>query len=340
MKEVDLNTSDPTTTSELSQVPQKDVQPPSTIFDLPQKQFRENFDNRVENRNLFLMWLRDNLTEGTDFDNIGFGNRKATKPTLLKGGAEKICALGGVTAHFPSLEEYEKLAMGGGDLNAIVIKCVLMQGGNIVGEGAGGRTLRQDRSDLNKYIKMCLKSAFIDATLRTFGLNGQFTQDAQDQGEVKSYLKKKMNDVATPTSLKKVPIKKPVIKEPSMTVSQKKAFDEYFIHMKDEKKKEVKEFLKTNPTEVKAGEMLVELRNTMDSWNLYIVEDDSMAKKHRTKEMLQEGMNNWGLSQTKVRDIITKTWKKKEKKVGELSLQQLEATIEAIKNGKITPFVK
>jgi hypothetical protein len=49
--------------------------------------------------------------------------------------------------------------------------------GKIVADGIGARSLEQDYGDINKALKMCSKSAHIDATLRMAGLSEVFTQD-------------------------------------------------------------------------------------------------------------------------------------------------------------------
>tara|TARA_B110000444_G_C18818508_1_gene586444 strand:- start:446 stop:1453 length:1008 start_codon:yes stop_codon:yes gene_type:complete len=174
-----------------SVAPQSSVQTPQnlsnavkSIFDIDPKSFTDKMDKLITNRNTFFKWVDTQLVSGIDYDHIKFGGRKSTKPTLLKAGAEKICSVLGVIAEYPSLTKYEDLAMGGAELRAIIIKCDLYHEGKKIGEGAGGRSLTQDRNDLNKYIKMSLKSAYIDAVIRTFGMGAMFTQDLEDPEDI------------------------------------------------------------------------------------------------------------------------------------------------------------
>lgn len=53
--------------------------------------------------------------------------------------------------------------------------------GEIVGEGRGARSLKQDGGDINKALKMSEKSALIDAVLRTGALSDAFTQDLEEE---------------------------------------------------------------------------------------------------------------------------------------------------------------
>ena len=54
--------------------------------------------------------------------------------------------------------------------------------GFIAAEGTGARRVEQDKGDINKSLKMALKSAHIDATLRVASLSELFTQDIEDLG--------------------------------------------------------------------------------------------------------------------------------------------------------------
>ena len=63
----------------------------------------------------------------------------------------------------------------------IILKCELHTGnGFVAAEGTGARRVDQDRGDINKSLKMAVKSAHIDATLRVAGLSELFTQDIED----------------------------------------------------------------------------------------------------------------------------------------------------------------
>ncbi len=138
---------------------------------------------RAENRQFLIQHIRQTLVDGIDYGAVLVRGRMS-KPSLRKPGAEKICGMCGVIATFPSLKEYEQIAIDGKRIELVLMRCELRNpDGNTVGEGGGARTLAQDFDDPNKGLKMCLKSAQIDATIRTFGLSEIFTQDLEDMPE-------------------------------------------------------------------------------------------------------------------------------------------------------------
>lgn len=149
-------------------------------LDLPAEVFRAGLDRRKANRAALMEWIRSALVEGVDYGVIQT-RRGPSKPSLWKPGAEKICGMLGLTAHYPTLRDYEQAALSGVVLEHIIIRCELRDGsGRVVAEGVGARSLRQDSGDLNKALKMAEKSAQIDATLRCAGLSEVFTQDLED----------------------------------------------------------------------------------------------------------------------------------------------------------------
>ena len=104
-----------------------------------------------------------------------------TKPSLRKPGAEKICGMLGVIPTFPTLKDYEQLALQGIPIDQIILRCHLLSAsGEVLADGVGARSMKQDSGDLNKCLKMACKSAHIDATLRMAGLSEIFTQDIED----------------------------------------------------------------------------------------------------------------------------------------------------------------
>lgn len=152
-------------------------------LDLTPVEFRQGLGRRLENRNFLIAHIREVLVDGIDYGAVPIRGRMS-KPSLRKPGAEKICNMCGVIPTFPSLRDYERLALEGKRVDTLLIRCELHNAdGIIVGEGAGARTLAQDYDDPNKGLKMCLKSAQIDATIRTFGLSEIFTQDLEDMPE-------------------------------------------------------------------------------------------------------------------------------------------------------------
>lgn len=119
--------------------------------------------------------------DGVDFGAVPLRRGGFSKPSLRKPGAEKICGMLGVTATFPTLKDYEASALDGREIFQIILRCHLMSpDGQIVADGVGARSLEQDHGDINKALKMAIKSAHIDATLRMAGLSEIFTQDLED----------------------------------------------------------------------------------------------------------------------------------------------------------------
>ena len=93
----------------------------------------------------------------------------------------RSAACSGLIPRFPNLAEYEKAALGAVDIKVIILKCELHTGnGFVAAEGTGARRVDQDRGDINKSLKMAVKSAHIDATLRVAGLSELFSQDIED----------------------------------------------------------------------------------------------------------------------------------------------------------------
>jgi hypothetical protein len=160
-------------------------------LDVSPEAFRGALSRRGENRKALMGWVRESLVSGVDFGRIHVvskskcskGNycdnpKHFSKDCLFKPGAEKIAGMLGVTPTFPTLHKYEDAALGGVELKQIILRCHMVDGsGRIVADGIGARSLEQDYGDINKSLKMCAKSAHIDATLRMAGLSEVFTQD-------------------------------------------------------------------------------------------------------------------------------------------------------------------
>jgi hypothetical protein len=169
------------------------VRQTASALDIPTEQFKAALDRRGANRKALLEWIKEALVEGVDFGSIHVVSKKKcdkgnrctnkyhwSKPVLFKPGAEKICGMLGLVASFPNMREYEKMAVAGKKIEIIMLRCELHQGETFMGEGAGARSVSQEYGDINKAIKMCQKSAHIDATLKTAGLSEMFTQDLDD----------------------------------------------------------------------------------------------------------------------------------------------------------------
>ena len=122
------------------------------------------------------------------------------KPTLLKPGAERINAAFACVARYKITEREidhdrvvtyidkygeEKLSLG---LYRYVLLCQLVHrdSGTVIGEGVGScstmeaKYISRPRDLENTALKMAKKRAYVDATLTTFGLSDQFTQDVED----------------------------------------------------------------------------------------------------------------------------------------------------------------
>lgn len=160
-------------------------------LDVSPEAFRGALSRRGDNRKALMAWVRESLVSGVDFGRIHVVSRNKcpkgnqcdnpghwSKDCLFKPGAEKIAGMLGVTPTFPTLHKYEDAALGGIELKQIILRCHMVDAsGRIVADGIGARSLEQDYGDINKALKMCAKSAHIDATLRMAGLSEVFTQD-------------------------------------------------------------------------------------------------------------------------------------------------------------------
>jgi hypothetical protein len=150
-------------------------------FDGNVAEFRGALARRGENRNALIAWVREALVDGVDYGAIKRSNGSMTKPSLRKPGAEKICGMLNVIPTFPTLKDYEQLALQGIPIDQIILRChLLSMSGEVLADGVGARSMKQDSGDLNKCLKMACKSAHIDATLRMGGLSEIFTQDLED----------------------------------------------------------------------------------------------------------------------------------------------------------------
>jgi len=166
---------------------------PSSPLDLPAETFQNALERREKNHQTIIQWIRKNLHPDIDygrthiFENCKYARAGApylcsdfshfSTLTLWKSGAEKIARLLGLTAHFPTVQQYEIAGLHHQEIQTVVLKCELRtQAGTTVGEGTGARHLKQDGWDLNTSIKMACKSAMVDAVIRTAGLTGIFVK--------------------------------------------------------------------------------------------------------------------------------------------------------------------
>lgn len=237
-------------------------------LDMSPEIFKQGLDRRKTNRDALMTWIRDALIENVDYGKIHIVSKSKcskgkactnkyhfAKPSLFKPGAEKICGMLGLTPRFPSLSEYEALILNGGTIKQIVLRCEMVTGnGQVVSEGVGARELKQDYGDLNKSLKMCLKSAQIDATLRSAGLSEIFTQDVEDMSFD--------HDEPQPIHPKKPVAETRQAKVEPMTELQEKEI----LKLKQHRMIEIKEAEQTNkwllskPSSAKADMMIQKMR--------------------------------------------------------------------------------
>lgn len=141
--------------------------------DADPKQVADMLERRGMNRDRLIGWVRANLKEGADFGVIK--NRKS----LWKAGAEKIAGMLGLQVNWPDLHD-ELRRLRDHQPSTMFLSCELVRDGVVMAQGAGARSIEQDGGDWNKTIKMCKKSAMIDAVLNVAGLSEVFTQDIED----------------------------------------------------------------------------------------------------------------------------------------------------------------
>ncbi len=109
------------------------------------------------------------------------------KPSLLKSGAEKLCAHFGYNTQISIIhraEIYEK------SLISYEIKVTVYSSSGIIhAEGVGAANSRERKflkgdffSQINTVLKMAKKRAYVDAILTATGASGIFTQDMEDIG--------------------------------------------------------------------------------------------------------------------------------------------------------------
>ena len=182
------------------EVEQADVYGLSAMLTMNPADMDRRLQRYAAQRNAVLAWLGAALVEGVDYGRIHVASPNAKNPafrcdrgerctnefhyskkTLWKSGAEKICGYLNFIPSWPNLRLYEERAALGEPIKEIILRCQLLnRSGKIVGEGVGGRDLRDQYRDINKAMKMAKKSSLVDAVLSTAGLSGIFTQDLED----------------------------------------------------------------------------------------------------------------------------------------------------------------
>lgn len=135
---------------------------------------------------------KKDLQAATECDRCG------GRPTLCKPGSEKICGLLQLQPKFRRDQDVVDM-LGIPGVVAFICELTTLDG-RVVAEGRAARHYAADlpkaydnkpqpgpeKADLNKTIKMCQKSAQIDATIRLAGLSEAFTQDLDDPARVRA----------------------------------------------------------------------------------------------------------------------------------------------------------
>ncbi len=127
--------------------------------------------------------VQGSLVEGHDYGASFFG---ASKPSLLKPGAEKILMLLGLSSEYEIIEKIQDYEDG---FFAYTIRCILTKGGQVITQGLGHCNSKEkkytsDKQDIfmlgNTCLKMAKKRAQVDAALTVGSLSDIFTQDLED----------------------------------------------------------------------------------------------------------------------------------------------------------------
>ena len=149
-----------------------------SIFDLSETSFKALLERRAKNRVTFLTIVKSALTENVDYCSLPVKGKKAL-PTLLKGGAEVVCLILGLTPRIMIAESNEK---------SLLMSCELLdENQQVVSVGFGARSYALDANSggINKTTKMSVKSAYLDAVIRAGALSSLFTMDLEDTAETK-----------------------------------------------------------------------------------------------------------------------------------------------------------
>jgi len=138
-------------------------------------------DAWATDRTFLETFVRAHLIEGTDYYTMVIGGRETT-PSLSKAGSEKILKLFHLRSVFTV--DHDTWEMFGKEPGLVCYTCTLVNtDGEVVAEGKGARKASQNQNNPNSTIKMALKSAQIDSTIRYGALSGMFTQDLEDMKE-------------------------------------------------------------------------------------------------------------------------------------------------------------
>lgn len=155
------------------------VKPKSlAISDTKEMTLKQKVDLETKNRQIILEYIKENLTEGTDFGVIPMPGREAKK-SLFKPGSEKVASLLKLKVRF--VKDDDTWQMAGSPAGCFCYKAELIDSNDrVVGEGRGACTVQERQQNINTAIKIAEKRAQIDAVLRVASLSDVFAQDLED----------------------------------------------------------------------------------------------------------------------------------------------------------------
>ena len=139
---------------------------------VPIEQLGMYLTEETKRRELLDRFIRNSLQPDIDYGQVpGCGK----KDFLFKAGAERIASLLHLTAEFEIDKDTYKML--GNIKGTCCYVCYLSYQGIRVGEGRGVVENGEKKWKANMRVKIAQKRAYVDATLRTSGLSGRFTQD-------------------------------------------------------------------------------------------------------------------------------------------------------------------
>lgn len=162
---------------------------------------RQRMALEQEKRKVMTDYISKNMKAGQDYGSIKIEGRDGqvyeSRNTLFKPGSEKFCSLFGLRPVFRA--DTETLGMLGNRPGVVAFVCELVtKNGTVVGEGRGVADINEKKNwSLNNAVKIAEKRAQIDAVLRTGGLSDFFTQDLDDEAEVRATPDGKIEHVVT-----------------------------------------------------------------------------------------------------------------------------------------------
>lgn len=168
----------------------------------------------AEQRKLFLDFVKSQMIEGVDYGRFD----SATKDTLLKPGAEKLCRLFGlgfrIKDAIDTIEKEPAFAMA-----SRTIEVYSLRTGKVLSECQGSQNSFEPQfrkkhplAIVNTLQKMAQKRAFVGAVLSATGASELFNQDLDDGAE-----ELKMPIIATIEEIKKKIILLPAEKQTAAT---------------------------------------------------------------------------------------------------------------------------